>query len=381
MIGILLPTVKETKVKINKINGSRIKITLRLRTGSVIDYQYHHQILGLIYNFLKSSDPSYADWMHLEGYRISAGATSQSHKNFKFFCVSGIKFHGRIKAIATGVTAKNSRESLLFSFQIASPLKSFVQHLIVGLFELENSIHLGQSVAFIETVETLPKINIQRISKIFNMPSAPLFPEKTTAPHKNCHSRPDRESSHISLPKLNTMGFLKLKPLASPIFVKKPMPYGENDKYLFPGDSEFTHYLNVNLKDKYRALFGELCPYEDLIFEFYESLTPPTPSFLIKTEGATIDCHSRPDRESSSPTVASSAPPLLKGDTRRFHKKQPTEKVIEIPTKTGRPIKIKGTLKPFKVSGHPELIRLGLYAGFGSNNAMGCGYVEVREDA
>ncbi|MFN3532716.1 MAG: CRISPR-associated endoribonuclease Cas6 [Candidatus Brocadia sp.] len=38
---------------------------------------------------------------------------------------------------------------------------------------------------------------------------------------------------------------------------------------------------------------------------------------------------------------------------------------------------IKGTLRPFTVTGPRELIRIGLECGFGQNNSMGCGYVEA----
>ncbi len=44
------------------------------------------------------------------------------------------------------------------------------------------------------------------------------------------------------------------------------------------------------------------------------------------------------------------------------------------------PIHIKGTLRPFTVTGPMELIRVGLECGFGQNNSMGCGYVDVMKD-
>ncbi|MBE7446640.1 MAG: hypothetical protein HS132_15970 [Planctomycetia bacterium] len=37
-------------------------------------------------------------------------------------------------------------------------------------------------------------------------------------------------------------------------------------------------------------------------------------------------------------------------------------------------------MQPFTVTGPGELISIGLECGFGQNNSMGCGYVEVNRD-
>ncbi len=45
-----------------------------------------------------------------------------------------------------------------------------------------------------------------------------------------------------------------------------------------------------------------------------------------------------------------------------------------------KPVNIKGSLQPFTVTGTKELIRIGFECGFGQNNSMGCGYVEINSD-
>jgi len=126
-----------------------------------------------------------------------------------------------------------------------------------------------------------------------------------------------------------------LKPLESPLFIKKPMPPGQQDIYLFPGDNGYEELLNQNLMHKYETLFGK--PYQGETLKFY----------FLETKGKTVKQF----------TV------FKKGLDGSVH-----------------PIHIKGTLQPFTVTGPKELIKIGLECGFGQNNSMGCGYVEINRD-
>ena len=111
------------------------------------------------------------------------------------------------------------------------------------------------------------------------------------------------------------------------------MPAGERDIYLFPGDKDYEELLNQNLIHKYTTLYGKPYKGEPLKFDFrFERLKRLEPKFF-----------------------------------KSF-------KVFKNGKITGE---IKGTLQPFIVSGSEELIRVGLDCGFGQNNSMGCGYVEV----
>lgn len=299
----------------------RIKITLSTDKSDIIEFNYQHQIQGLIYSFLSSSDPDYSSWLHEQGF------VYDRDKNFKLFVFSGIIFHGPIKIhgsnrsnsskSSSGLNGLNGLSGLngfswsassvnpfTLSFQIASPVHQFIQHLIDGIFKEGQEIKLGRQVLSVYQVETLEN------------PVHPVHP---------CEY------------------IITLKPLESPIFVKKPMPEGERDKYLFPGDGGYEELLNRNLIHKYETLYGKPYKGEPLKFNFrFERLKQ----------------FERLER--------------IKRLEPKFFK---SFKVFKNGKITGE---IKGTLQPFTVSGSEELIKIGLDCGFGQNNSMGCGgYVEA----
>ena len=304
----------------------RIKITLSTEKPGIIDFNYQHQIQGLIYSFLSSSDPDYSSWLHEQGF------VYDRDKNFKLFVFSGITFNAPIKINrsnssngSSGLNGLNSLNGFFFhaspsnpftlSFQIASPVHQFIQHLIEGIFKEGREIKLGRQALQVYRVETLP----------------------------------DPLNGLNGLNGLNCLNGLNLRPLESPIFVKKPMPEGERDIYLFPGDENHEELLNQNLIHKYTTLYGK--PYKgeplkfDFRFEQFEHLKRLEP--LERLERFNL--------------------------LERF-KRFKSFKVFKNGKITGE---IKGTLQPFTVSGSEELIRVGLDCGFGQNNSMGCGYVEV----
>jgi len=303
----------------------RIKITFAVYNNGRVDFNYQHQIQSIIYKFLASSNPDYAAWLHEEGYIY------RRDQRFKFFVYSGIIFHGPIliksssssnrsnsSSRLNGLNQFNERDSLpgfcfhassvspfTFSFQIASPVNKFLQHLIDGIFKEGQEISLGQQRVIVYRVESL---------------TDPL--ERTSLNHS---------SSSIGL------NGLSLCPLESPIFVKKPMPLDQKDKYLFPGDEEYEELLNQNLQHKYETLYGTPYEGERLKFDFNQL-----------------------ERIEQSKQLK---PKLIKS-----FKVYKDGKVAD---------EIKGTLQPFTVSGSKELIKIGMECGFGQNNSMGCGYVEA----
>ncbi|MCC7203101.1 MAG: CRISPR-associated endoribonuclease Cas6 [Nitrospirae bacterium] len=207
----------------------RVKITLSADDNGRIDFNYQHQIQAVIYKFLANSDPDYAGWLHEEGYRY------KREQRFKFFVYSGLTFYGPIS------TKLNNSDSLpgfhfraspaipfTFSFQIASPVNRFLQHLIDGIFKEGQEITIGSQRVIVYRVETL---------------ADPL--EGIDINYSNSPN-----------------GFIRLNliPLESPIFVKKPDPQGIRDVYLFPGDKDYEKLLNQNLIHKYETLYGK--PYE-----------------------------------------------------------------------------------------------------------------------
>jgi len=297
----------------------RIKITLSTDKSGIIDFNYQHQIQGLIYSFLSSSDPDYSSWLHEQGF------VYDKDKRFKLFVFSGITFNAPIKINcsnssngSSGLNGLNRLNGFFFeaspinpfalSFQIASPVHQFIQHLIEGIFKEGQEIKLGRQSLQVHHVETLPD---------------PLG--------RTGLNRSNSSSSSIGL------NGLSLCPLESPIFVKKPMPLDQKDKYLFPGDEEYEELLNQNLQHKYETLYGTPYEGERLKFDFNQL-----------------------ERIEQSKQLK---PKLIKS-----FKVYKDGKVAD---------EIKGTLQPFIVSGSKELIKIGMECGFGQNNSMGCGYVEA----
>ncbi len=285
----------------------RIKITLSANKAGIIDFNYQHQIQGLIYSFLSSSDPDYSSWLHEHGF------VYDKDKKFKLFVYSGIIFHKPIKTTPPlspsllkrgmgGVTGfafiGSPSNPFTLSFQIASPVRQFIQHLIGGIFKEGQEIKLGRQALSVFQVETL-----ENSLSSLSYPAHPVHPCEYT---------------------------LTLKPLESPIFIKKPMPEGERDIYLFPGDGGYEELLNQNLIRKYETLYGKPYKGEPLKFEFHPAKGKSIKLFKIFKQGKIAD-------------------------------------------------EIKGTLQPFAASGSEELIKIGLDCGFGQNNSMGCGYVEPAQ--
>src|SRR3990167_461191 len=314
----------------------RIKTTFSTDKSGVMDFNYQHQIQALIYGFLSKSNPDYSQWLHQQGF------VYKNDKRFKFFAFSGIAFHGPIKIIRSnrlngsnglnglsgfiglnGFSFKASHISpFTFSFQIASPVDKFIQHLIEGIFGEGQEVRLGKQTFSVCRVETLAD------------------PLETTTGSSSSNSG-NSSNGLNSLNRLNGLNGLNglirvsLKPLESPLFIKKPMPPGQQDIYLFPGDNGYEGLLNQNLVHKYETLFGK--PYQGETLKFY----------FLETKGKTVKQF----------TV------FKKGLDGSVH-----------------PIHIKGTLQPFTVTGPKELIKIGLECGFGQNNSMGCGYVEINRD-
>lgn len=271
----------------------RIKITLSVNSPCIIDFNYQHQIQTIIYKFLARSNPDYSAWLHQQGFLY------KNDKRFKLFVFSGITFNAPIRINNSNKPfgyALNAafNSPFTFSFQIASPVDRFIQHLIEGIFREGSEITFGRET-----------INVYRVETLSN-----------------------------PLDNLNGAKSIKIKPLESPIFVKKPMPKGMQDVYLYPGDKDYEYLLNQNLCQKYEILYGK--PFKNELLKYH------------------------------------------------FFFKEKSEKMFTIFKKKGdgtrEEIHIKGSLRSFVVTGQIELIKIGMECGFGQNNSMGCGYVEINRD-
>ncbi|MDR4507322.1 MAG: CRISPR-associated endoribonuclease Cas6 [Candidatus Brocadiaceae bacterium] len=298
----------------------RIKITLASNSSGSIDCNYQHQIQAVIYGFLARSNPDYAAWLHEQGYLY------KKEQRFKLFVFSGITFHGSIKIRKSNDSNSfsfhgSSRNPFLMSFQIASPVDKFIQGLIEGIFQEGQETRLGTQIFSVYQVETLP--NPFDCLNSLNGSSG--------LDSLNCLNGLDRLNG---LNGSNSSLYLNLQPLESPLFIKKPMPAGVQDLYLFPGDDGYEAYVNRNLLNKYETLYGQSYTGDVLTFHFHEKQGKSVKQFTIFKKGKSGN--------------------LL-------------------------PVHIKGTLQPFTVKGPGVLIKIGLECGFGQNNSMGCGYVGLAQ--
>lgn len=269
----------------------RIKINFTAHGKGEIDLHYQHQIQTFIHSFLTRSNPNYAKWLSEEGYACN------TDNGFKLFIYSGIIFDTQpthhSKGFSTNsFTFEGTPDSpFRFSLQMASPVNGFLQHLIDGLFIDGKEIKLGTQKVQVSKVETLT-MPLANLSKLY------------------------------------------LKPLASPIFIKKTNSAGKRDIYLYPDDAQHTTLLNDNLILKYETLYGRAYEGERLEFKFF-------------------------------PTIGKN----------KMHFKVITREKHGLSDITN----IKGTLKPFSITGPDELVKIGLECGFGQATTSGCGYVEVLE--
>lgn len=309
----------------------RIKITLSSDKPGIVDFNYQHQIQALIYGFLSRSDPDYSEWLHHRGF------VYKKDKRFKLFVFSGILFHIPVKIIRPGDNSyspggfsfrASSSNPFLFSFQIASPVDQFIQYLVDGIFSKGQAVKLGRSIFHVYLVETLP-------DPLRNLNSSDNFNgsgDTRSSFHNNTLSPNSNTPTLFSGGESNRVISIALRPLESPIFIKKPMPPGQQDIFLYPGDEGYEEFLGQNLIHKYETLYGKLFGGESLKFTFHPVSGKSIKQFTVFSTG-------------SDGSV--------------------------------RPINLKGTLQPFTITGPKELIEIGLECGFGQNNSMGCGYVEA----
>ena len=128
----------------------RLKISLKAKTGAMINLNYNYYLSSAIYRLLKLGSNEFAAFLHNSGYT----ANGKRYKLFSF----AIRFENFV--IKNGVFNLISPNAALF---VTSPLiESFIQNFIIGTFK-EQKIKIGgdrQSVVFdIEQVESYPSIS------------------------------------------------------------------------------------------------------------------------------------------------------------------------------------------------------------------------------
>jgi CRISPR-associated endoribonuclease Cas6 len=130
----------------------RVKFTLiPVEQRKTLPINYNYFLTSLIYKIIKSSSKDYSSFLHNEGYRLP-----ESKKGFKLFTYSMLMGKkAKIKGAAISFGNGN------IHWHISSPVDTFIQHLITGVFAEGQEIRVGEeskeSCFLIKQIETLPE--------------------------------------------------------------------------------------------------------------------------------------------------------------------------------------------------------------------------------
>lgn len=194
----------------------RVKITIeKIGKSEIIPYNYTVYLQAAIYHIIKSSDDSYAEFLHNTGYQSDI-----DKRNFKMFVYSDL-IMGRRIPIANGFKVFNSR----FEWYISSPIPDFLNNLVNGLFR-HGHIFIGKEKFEFRSVETLAE---------------PIYSSKMT--------------------------FKCISPVTLTITRDN---YGKiRQHYLRPEDGDlWTEAMYYNLSRKYYRIYGKLPDKDGFHFEF-----------------------------------------------------------------------------------------------------------------
>ena len=184
----------------------RLAVRCRLDRSTAFPLNHQHQLAGLVYHLLGTSDVGYACFLHDEGY----GGEGDGSRRFKLFVFSNVRAGRRRVEGNTLWLGPGPVEWL-----VGSPVEPFLQHCATGLLAAGSLSVAGETVP-IEGVETVP---------------APRF----------------RETTRFTC--------------LTPIVASEPRP-GGSARYLRPADGEaFSEAVRRNLARKHRVLHGR--PPED----------------------------------------------------------------------------------------------------------------------
>ncbi len=164
---------------------TRIKLTLTPTTKTVsLPISYNYFLTSLIYRFINTSSQDYSRFLHDEGYRLG-----ESKKGFKLFTYSMLQSE---KVKVTGDRISFDKGPV--TWQIASPVDAFLQHLVTGVFAEGQTVRIGpeggEAAFIIQSVETLPKPEFRQSMRFTCL--SPLTVSKASETH--CHYiRPGEE--------------------------------------------------------------------------------------------------------------------------------------------------------------------------------------------
>ncbi|MCK6615874.1 MAG: CRISPR-associated endoribonuclease Cas6 [Ignavibacteriaceae bacterium] len=262
----------------------RLELTLNSAGNQTINLNYHYQLSSAIYHILNKGSEDYAKFLHDKGY----DTTGKSFKLFNF----ALKL-GRIRINLDHAVLLDHEIKLL----ISSPLKEeFIQNFILGLFRSESIVLTGYHSTVIFEITSARALTMPELtdSENFSLLS-PLV---------------------LAYPRINDGKMI--------------------EQYVRPHETgEINRLLTLNLKNKYKAVYGEK-----------------------------YDCNEL----------------KLIWDSEYHEKKKRVTKKITINPAGKNPTDVIGIQAPFNLSGDKKLIQLGLECGFGIKNSMGFGFAEIRKE-
>ena len=190
----------------------RTQILINVRKQITLPINYNHLLVGIIYRFLKESNPEYADFLHETGYHVEK-------KRFKLFTFSQLMAEQR-RILGAEIQFRSP-----VAWYVSSPVQEFLSHFADTLLT-RGSLLLGQ--------HDLRIIDVK-------IPRTPRF-------------QPE-------------MRFRCLSPIVMSTLRKRED--GQNrTHYCLPDDPELSELIRQNLVRKHQAIYGEPPRNDALTFRF-----------------------------------------------------------------------------------------------------------------
>lgn len=178
----------------------RLCVTFNNRSETTLPVNYQQYLTGAVYDFLRSADADYAQFLHDQGYEKEGSA-----KRFKFFTFSWLQ--GRRRIVGPSITFAPDRLTWL----ISSPIEAFLTNFATGLLAA-GLLSIGPAEFAIEAVQVLPTSEFSE------------------------HAR-----------------FTCLSPIVASVPLED-----RRTRYIRPIEgTEFSKFIRKNLLEKYRLLYGE----------------------------------------------------------------------------------------------------------------------------
>lgn len=121
----------------------RIKITCDIGEGIHLPINYNHFLTGVIYQFLKGSDPEYADFLHQDGYE-------SENRRFKLFTFS------QLMATRREIQGDMIHFRSPLTWYVSSSQQPFLENFAATLLQT-GTLQIGRHRLRIQDVEVMPQ--------------------------------------------------------------------------------------------------------------------------------------------------------------------------------------------------------------------------------